>query len=193
MDSDRSPAGTPTPASNAATAGRVHATLGWSNADRPRDAFRAIFRDSDPTTASLGIAYVSARYDLAEVAKELRDLFPCPVLACTTAGEITSTVGYVSRGIAAAAVHGLTATSHFVPRAHAFTGHDARQAAAALGIGGGSSNRQQAALMVIDSMRKSEERFVSHLHEALCHAAKIGSPWAETSTVWAESRALVPT
>lgn len=157
-----------------ATARRVEASLGWSNADRPRDAFRAIFADGDPTTASLGIAFVSARYDLSEVAKELRELFRCPVLACTTAGEVTSTVGYVSRGIAAAAVHGLEARAHYVPRASGFTAHDARQTGTTLGCGGNRPGRHQAALMVIDSMRKSEELFVSHLYEGLGHAPIVG-------------------
>ncbi len=172
------PFASPTPggsASPAATsAGPVRAQIGWSNAERPRDAFRAIFRDGDPTTASLGIAFVSSRHDLADVSKELRDLFRCPVLACTTAGEITSTVGYVSSGIAAAAVHGVDVRSHFVPRAGRFTSHDARQAAAALGFHSNRIGRHQAALMVIDSMQKSEELFVSHLHEGLCHAPLVG-------------------
>ncbi|MBL9121550.1 MAG: FIST C-terminal domain-containing protein [Phycisphaerae bacterium] len=152
----------------------VAANVGWSDAERPRDAFRAIFRDGDPATATMGVAFVSPRYDLSEVAKELRDIFSCPVLACTTAGEVSSTAGYTHHGIAAAAMHGVHAQARFIPKANAFTTHDARQLGAEMGFGVRVTGRQQAAIMVIDSMLKTEERFVSHLFEGIGHAPIVG-------------------
>lgn len=152
----------------------VQGHVGWSDAERARDAFRVIFRDGDPASASLAIAFVSPRYDLADVAHELRDIFACPVLACTSAGELASTVGYAHHGIAAAAVHGLEVQSRYVPKANAFTTHDARQLGAHLGFGVRMPGQHQAAVMVIDSMMKAEEKFVSHLFEGIGHAPLVG-------------------
>lgn len=152
----------------------VQAHVGWSDLERPRDAIRAIFRDGDPTTAGLGLAFISPRYDLDEVASELRDLFTCPVLACTTAGEISSSAGYATRGIAAGAIHGINATARYIPKAASFTTHDARVLGSELGFGTRTPGRHQAAIMVIDSMPKCEERFVSHLYEGIGHAPIAG-------------------
>lgn len=41
----------------------------------------------------LATVFVSPHYDSEALGRALQDHFPCPVLACTTAGEIGSDVG----------------------------------------------------------------------------------------------------
>jgi hypothetical protein len=52
------------------------------------------------------ILFVSSDYDLPGLAEALRENVSAPLLCCTTAGEITSELGYTQGGIAAAAISG---------------------------------------------------------------------------------------
>jgi hypothetical protein len=55
------------------------------------------------------ILFVSSDYDLPGLAAALREAVSAPLLCCTTAGEITSELGYTQGGIAAAAIKGCRA------------------------------------------------------------------------------------
>jgi hypothetical protein len=45
------------------------------------------------------IFFCSSRYDLNALGQVLKEQFDCPVVGCTTAGEITSEAGYLKEGI----------------------------------------------------------------------------------------------
>jgi hypothetical protein len=48
---------------------------------------------------SVVILFCSPRYDLARLGPAIAEQFDCPVIGCTTAGEIASTLGYRDSGI----------------------------------------------------------------------------------------------
>lgn len=72
-----------------------------------RDAARAVAalaeRLLDPAPTLL-VLFTSPDHDLDALGGAIAARFPCPVLACTTAGEITAGEGYVRGGIVAAAI-----------------------------------------------------------------------------------------
>ena len=48
---------------------------------------------------SIVIFFASSRYDLATLGRAMKDAFNCPVIGCTTSGEITSSSGYREGGL----------------------------------------------------------------------------------------------
>jgi hypothetical protein len=60
-------------------------------------------------TADAVFLFVSSDYDLQGLAEALRENVSVPLLCCTTAGEISSELGYTQSGIAAAAIKGCRA------------------------------------------------------------------------------------
>ena len=70
----------------------VSVCSGWSDASSPRAALDAVLGSKDLTGASLGIVFASADYDLDGLAAALDERFPCPVIGCTTSGEIIAPV-----------------------------------------------------------------------------------------------------
>jgi hypothetical protein len=75
----------------------------------PRVAVEALKRRIGIHEADAVILFASADYDLEGLADALRDNVSGALLCCTTAGEITSELGYTQRGIAAAAIKGCRA------------------------------------------------------------------------------------
>src|SRR5690606_22997432 len=49
--------------------------------------------------ANLVIVFCSPRYDLDVFGATLQERLACPVIGCTTAGEITSELGYIEGGV----------------------------------------------------------------------------------------------
>ncbi|MDP1635150.1 MAG: FIST N-terminal domain-containing protein, partial [Gallionellaceae bacterium] len=49
--------------------------------------------------ACIVIFFASSKYDLVALENALKDVFSCPVIGCTTAGEITSSAGYKEGGM----------------------------------------------------------------------------------------------
>jgi hypothetical protein len=75
----------------------------------PRVAVEELKTRIDVHEADAVILFVSSDYDLQGLAEALRENVSAPLLCCTTAGEITSELGYTRGGIAAAAIKGCRA------------------------------------------------------------------------------------
>lgn len=143
---------------------RAHA--GWSNHDSPREAFKAIFQEHSTQDARFGLVFVSARYDLDDVAQVIQAQFQCPVLACTTAGEITDSHGYQKHGIAAAALFGVEATLVSIPDVAHFTDALAQEALHGQ-IKPHFTAENTIGMLVVDGLSMAEERVVAHLNRAM--------------------------
>ena len=76
------------PTASTATSRKVQSRTASSDHPDARAAVREIRDALQIDECKAVIAFVSSHYDLVEAGDELRQAFPCPVLACTTAGEI---------------------------------------------------------------------------------------------------------
>lgn len=65
-------------------------------------AVAALHAALDQPQISLALFFCSPRYDLTRLAAALRARFDCPIIGCTTAGEISSEGGYQEGGIVGA-------------------------------------------------------------------------------------------
>ncbi len=65
----------------------------------PAQAVKEISAAIDQPDACVAILFVSSTFDLTAIELALDGVFSCPVIGCTTSGEITSAAGYREGGI----------------------------------------------------------------------------------------------
>lgn len=80
----------------------------------PVDAMADLAKRLSLASAGAVVLFVSSKYEPAVLAREIKRHVSCPVLCCTTAGEIHSDLGYFDGGISAVAIHGCQATIHTI-------------------------------------------------------------------------------
>jgi hypothetical protein len=143
---------------------------------RERDAARAVAalagKLSRPVP-SLLLLFASPDSDLDSLGEAIADRFPCPVLACTTAGEITAEEGYATGEIVAAAVWSpeLTVRTVFVDSLADFAADPDPRALRGLS----PVDAQHAfALLVVDGLSKREEIVVEKIHARLPGVPLVG-------------------
>ncbi len=170
-DRTRIPAPAETPTRHAS--GRLHVAFGETGEP---DAARAVadlaarLSKPDPT---LLVLFASPDYDLPALGPAIAVHFTCPVLACTTAGEITATGGYVRGGIVAAAISSPELAVHTV-----FIDSLARFAAdvdpAELRNLPAFDPARSFALLLLDGLSMREEVVVAKLHARLKGVPLVG-------------------
>lgn len=72
---------------------------GSSFATDPACAVREVAEAIEQPDTSISILFISSKYNLDQMEKALQGTFQGPVIGCTTAGEITSALGYREGGI----------------------------------------------------------------------------------------------
>lgn len=76
----------------------------WTGVANTRAALEEVReRIAQPSPACV-FFYCSPKHDLDELARGINEHYDCPVLACTTAGEVVPGFGYVDGGLAAASL-----------------------------------------------------------------------------------------
>jgi len=143
----------------------VTAVQGWSSDPSPERALREIFGESGVGDASLGIVFASAGYDLDALGETIARWFPCPVIGCSTAGEICRS-GYLESGVAVAAVSGVEAKVAAIDDLRAFGEADADRLAEGLGAKDLSYNSNAAMVVLYDGLCMREEQLSSQLYMA---------------------------
>jgi hypothetical protein len=78
---------------------RLRVKKGHSTALPPQQAAAELAQSLQQPEIKAVIFFCSSRYDLASLGAALKEHFSCPVIGCTTAGEITAESGYLSNGI----------------------------------------------------------------------------------------------
>lgn len=78
---------------------RLSVRQGWSLARDEAEAVADLHRQVHQADARALIFFCSSKYDLDRVGRELAARFDCPIIGCTTAGEIISEKGYMEGGM----------------------------------------------------------------------------------------------
>jgi len=146
---------------------------GWSDAPCPNDAIDAIFGANGLDGATLGIIFASADYDLEALGSAIAQRFPCPVIGCTTAGEI-SEGGYQSAGVSMAALRDVDATLVTVENLDDFDETSAKNIAEELGADALTSADSAVLLTLFDGLSMREEKLTSLLYAATGGLSLVG-------------------
>jgi hypothetical protein len=123
--------------------------------------------------------FCSSRYDLDKLGPELKRRFPCPLIGCTTAGEISS-AGYQGGGIVGASFASpeLRLHSRVIHPLDRFTPAEARELADAakneLALFGGMDRERMFGLLLIDGLSILEEHVASHVYSQMEGISIIG-------------------
>ncbi len=81
--------------------GRLSVKIGQTSSRNEQQAVREFFSQVCPEDMDVVIFFCSSMYDLAKLGTELKRKFSCPLIGCTTSGEI-SPKGYQEGGIVGA-------------------------------------------------------------------------------------------
>ena len=73
----------------------------WTHTDDTRVAFEEVRECIAQPSPACVFFYCSPKYNLEVLARLIQEHYDCPVLACTTAGEVVPGYGYVEDGMAA--------------------------------------------------------------------------------------------
>lgn len=146
---------------------------GASVSSDPVQAVQEVYRAIHQAGASLVILFVSSKYDLNAIESALQGVFRCPVIGCTTAGEITSNAGYMEGTLVGVSLDSpqLFARPKLISPLTSFglpQGEDlARELRSELKLGSDFDPRKMFSLLLVDGLSMLEEQAVATLHEAL--------------------------
>lgn len=146
---------------------------GASVSSDPVRAVQEVYRAIHQAGASLVILFVSSKYDLNAIESALQGVFRCPVIGCTTAGEITSNAGYMEGTLVGVSLDSpqLFARPKLISPLTSFglpQGEDlARELRSELKLGSDFDPRKMFSLLLVDGLSMLEEQAVATLHEAL--------------------------
>lgn len=148
------------------------------------DAFRHLVDQIDNDAASLAVIFVSPAYDLDALGPAIAATFPCPVLACTTAGELNH-AGYVEHTLTGCTIasQDLAVATVFLPSLRRFVRDTAAEWTApppAL------SDARRLALLMLDGVSMEEDAVAALLQPLLggipCVGASAGDGGAFRTT-----------
>jgi hypothetical protein len=153
---------------------------GVSSADNPHRAVREISEAIRQPDAALVIVFASSKYDMAALGGALKRTFDCPVIGCTTAGEIVSGMGYgegMLIGISLSSPH-LVAHPRMICPLSRFDQAEGERLAqdltAELKQGDTLDASKMFAMLMVDGLSMQEEQLVATLHRALGGVSLIG-------------------
>jgi hypothetical protein len=118
--------------------------------------------------------FCSPKYDLAALGEAIEASFDCPVIGCTTAGEILGSEGYIEDSIVCAAIASekLTMKPIFIGDLRAFLKDGAPETLHVLV----EANRKNCfTLLLIDGLSKLEEQVIAIIHQVLTGIPLIGA------------------
>ncbi|MBN1840945.1 MAG: FIST C-terminal domain-containing protein [Deltaproteobacteria bacterium] len=119
------------------------------------------------------VFFCSSKFDLDHLGEYLKETFPCPIIGCTTAGEVTS-AGYHEGTLVGASLGGDTDTgalrmhSHLLSPLGRLSGEDfealASSAQEELVFSSAFNSKHMFGLLLVDGMSMLEEITITHLH-----------------------------
>jgi hypothetical protein len=153
---------------------------GYSRITDEVEAVKDLYDQINQPGASAVITFVSAKYDLNVLGKELKSRFSVPVIGCTTAGEITPE-GYQEHSIAGVSL----SSDRLWVRSYEISPLDNLKTSEISEIGesvrtminGARENDPESrafGFVLIDGMSIMEEQVICHLHGALGNIPIIG-------------------
>jgi len=91
---------------------RLCVKKGASTAPDAHQAVNELAAQIHQADAGIVIVFCSSRYDLPALGAALKERFACPVIGCTSAGEITAESGYQQGGIVGVSLNSRELTAH---------------------------------------------------------------------------------
>ncbi len=159
----------------------ITAAHGWSGRTNAQEALDEIFDGHDIGSASLGIVFASAEYDLDALGKAAAGQFSCPVIGCSTAGEISS-LGYAQKGVAAAAINGIDARIELIDDYQSFDAERAMALIDRLGVGELSHDEHSVMLTLFDGLCMREEKLCNQIYMASGGVPMVGGSSGDNLT-----------
>ncbi|HEX5338500.1 MAG TPA: FIST N-terminal domain-containing protein, partial [Gallionella sp.] len=153
---------------------------GVSFAADPHKAVQEIFDAIWQPDAAVVIFFASPGYELAALGAELKRTFTCPLVGCTTAGEITSGAGYVEGGLIGISLSAQQLVAHPrlihpLSRFNAAAGERlAQDLRAGLRLGSELDAAKMFGLLLVDGLSMLEEQVVATLYKALGGVSLVG-------------------
>lgn len=153
---------------------------GASFSSDPVQAVKELAQAIQQPDACVVIFFASSKYDLAALENALKNVFSCPVVGCTTSGEITSSVGYQEGGIVGVSLSSpylvahpkiISPLSRFGPVEGESLSQDLR---AGLKLGNDFDPAKMFSLLLVDGLSMLEEQVVATLHNSLGGVTLIG-------------------
>ena len=175
---------------------RLRVKKAHSTATDSRQAAAELAERLDPADANLVIFFCSPRYDLDVFSATLQERLTCPVIGCTTAGEITSELGYIEGGVVGVSL--ASDELHIHPRLiHPLDSFGleeaeklARELRGSLNLADDFDPGKMFGLLLVDGMSMLEEQVTASLHSQLRGVSIIGGSagddlnFGETFVYW---------
>lgn len=139
----------------------------------PIQAVREIAEAIRQPDAVIVIFFASSKYDLITLEKALQDAFTCPVIGCTTSGEIMSSVGYIKGSIVGVSLSSSKLIAHpkiIYPLSrfdHAEVGKLAQELRSGLKLSNDFDPAKMFSLLLVDGLSMLEEQVVATLYNTL--------------------------
>lgn len=143
---------------------------GKTSARNPRQAVTELARQLGPQTEA-AIVFCSSGYDLGMLGAALKAGFSCPVIACTSSGQIGA-AGFERAGMVGVGIGGSFHVQQFP--IFPLTDYAARCAAVAEEANACKGGGNRFGLLLIDGLSKLEERVAAALYQALDNVPVIG-------------------
>ncbi len=159
--------------------GRIVVKRGASGQAEARAAVRELTEQLSQPGLSGVIFFCSSQYDLAVLGREIAAAFDCPVIGCTTSGEIASE-GYRQHSLVGASLASAELMLHprLIKPVSAFGLEQARDLAAELknqlAFSDGFLAKRMFGLLLIDGLSMSEEQAVAALYHSFEQVPLLG-------------------
>ncbi|MGD8451826.1 MAG: FIST N-terminal domain-containing protein [Phycisphaerae bacterium] len=167
----------------------------WTDVENTRAALDELREQIAQPSPACVFYYCSPTYDLDQLARALTEAYDCPILACTTAGEIVPGHGYVHNGIAAASLGSphLNVVQESIKDVRALDSMAAQQMKIRLldKLGGACpANETRFGILLIDGLCGWEEIVAANVYGALAGVPIVGGSAGEPGGL-NETRVLV--
>lgn len=175
---------------------KLNVIKGASFSSDPIQAVQEMAKAIHQPGASIVIFFASSKYDLAILGNALKDSFTCPVIGCTTSGEISSSAGYREGGLVGVSLSSPNLIAHpklIAPlsRFGLIEGEKlAQELRSELKLGNDFDPDKMFGLLLIDGLSMLEEQVVAALYGSLRGVPLIGGSagddlsFKETHVYW---------
>ncbi len=164
---------------------KLSTIVGTSLATDPVQAVQELALAIAQPDTSLVIFFCSSKYSLPELEKALAATFSCPVIGCTSAGEIASDSGYTDSGIVGVSLSSPDLIPHpkLISNLSTFNltkgDYLAKTLRAELQQNQDFNPATMFGFLLVDGLSMQEEKLVAALHNALGNVTIIGGSAAD--------------
>ena len=159
---------------------RLSVKNGASSAQDAQHAVNELADQIQQPDTGIVIFFCSSQYDLPILGAALKERFDCPLIGCTTAGEITAEAGYRQGGIVGVSLSSreLTAHPHLIHPLDKFSLADAENLTQGLRKGLALSTEFNAdkmfGMLLVDGLSMLEEQVIASIYNQLGNVPIIG-------------------